>query len=322
MTSRELVFNALRFEDCPRFPTDRHDTGGPMFLYGPGRTAGVPMNSIGARLDEWGVEWVAAEEGVTGEVRRPPIIEWQDLERFAPPWDVLDRADLATVDEQCRASDRFMIPMWWANYNLFERMQNLRGTENLLLDLADEEPDLYRMRDMIHSYFMRQGELWASTAVDGIHIADDWGSQTSLLVSPAIWRNIFKPCYKEYVDMAHAYGKKVVMHSDGFIAEILDDLVEIGVDAINAQLFCMDIEGLAERYHHKIAFWGEIDRQQVLPKGTPEDCRSAVRRVAGAFLRYGRTGVVGQAFSGKDIPEANLDAVYDEWTKISIQQST
>lgn len=316
MTSRELVKRALDFKECDVIPTERDDVTGPIFTYGPGRTSGVPVNTKGVRTDEWGVEWTASEDGVCGEVKHVMIREWEDLDKFTPPYDVLREADLSQVAKSCRETDKFVMPYWWANYNLFERMQNLRGTEQLFIDIALDEPELYKMRDMLHEYFMEQAKLWAETDIDGMHIADDWGTQTALLISPEKWKKFFMPCYRDYCDIAHKHGKYVVMHSDGYTWDILHSLADIGVNAINTQIFCMDIEKLAKEFHHTIAFWGEIDRQNILPFQTPEDCRKAVRRVADAFFKYGRTGIVGQAFWGKDIPQENLDAVYDEWKKV------
>jgi len=316
MTSRELIKRALDFQDCPRIPTERDDVTGADFTYGKGRTSGVPVNAMGTRYDEWGTEWVAIEDGVCGEVKRPMLTDWRDLDGFAPPWDVLENTDLSRVNASCAATDKFVLPMWWANYNLFERMQMLRGAEQLFMDLAYSEPEVYRLRDMLHEYFMKQAEMWVKTDVDGLHIADDWGSQTALLISPKKWREFYKPCYAQYCALAHKHGKYVIMHSDGYTESILGDLVEIGVNAINTQIFCMDMDKLAEKYHGKLAFWGEIDRQNLLPHGTPEDCRAAVRKVARAFLVYGRTGIVGQTFWGKDIQQENIDAVYDEWALV------
>ncbi len=316
LSSRELVRAALDFKPVQTIPTEFHDVTGADFTYGPGRTAGVPVNTKGVRYDEWGTQWVAGEDGVCGEVKQPLLENWEQLEHFKPPYDVLEQADLSRVNAGCAQTDQFVVPMWWANYNLFERMQHLRGTEQLMMDLAYGEAPLFHLRDMLHDYFMKQAMMWVKTDVDAIHIADDWGSQTSLLISPTLWREFFKPCYKEYCDLAHAYGKYVIMHSDGNISMILGDLAEIGVNAVNTQIFCMDIEKLAAEYHHRIAFWGEIDRQNLLPFGTPEACRRAVRRVADAFFAYGRTGIVGQAYGGKDIPEENLAAVYDEWKRV------
>ncbi len=140
------------------------------------------------------------------------------------------------------------------------------------------ERELFRLRDMVHEYFQKQEELWLQAEVDAIHIADDWGTQQSLLISPDMWREYFKPCYREYCEMAHRHGKLVLMHSDGYILDILDDLVEIGVDAVNSQLQCMKLADL-ERFRGNIAFWREIDRQYLLPFGTSEENRVAVQSI-------------------------------------------
>ena len=77
------------------------------------------------------------------------------------------------------------------------------------------------MRD----FYRRLMETWARTRVDGLMFMDDWGSQRHLLVSPDIWREVFRPFYRDFVDIAHAAGKKAFMHSDG---HILDDLPRPG----------------------------------------------------------------------------------------------
>ena len=106
------------------------------------------------------------------------------------------------------------------------------------------------------------------------------------------------------------------MHSDGYIMDILPDLVEIGVNAVNPQLFCMPIEELGERFAGKLCFWGEIDRQRLLTAAPPQEVRAAVRRVAQAFMKHRRTGVVGQCHGGKGHLHENLEAAYDEWSKV------
>ena len=165
---------------------------------------------------------------------------------------------------------------------------------------------------MVHEYFQKQEELWLQAEVDAIHIADDWGTQQSLLISPDMWREYFKPCYREYCEMAHRHGKLVLMHSDGYILDILDDLVEIGVDAVNSPLQCMKLADL-ERFRGNIAFWREIDRQYLLPFGTSEENRVAVQSIGKELFLPERTGVVAQCAWGKDIREENLFAVFDEW---------
>jgi uroporphyrinogen-III decarboxylase len=191
-------------------------------------------------------------------------------------------------------------------------MQYLRGTEALYMDMAYGLDEVLRLRDMVHAYNMQNLALLCETDVDGISFMDDWGSQQNLLIAPTLWRELFKPLYAEYCRVAHDAGKFVFMHSDGQISQIYPDLIEIGIDALNSQLFCMDIEELGRRYQGKITFWGEIDRQQVLPFGTPDDVRSAVRRVRAA-IDAGTGGVIAQCEWGIGVPRANVEAVFETW---------
>ena len=112
--------------------------------------------------------------------------------------------------------------------------------------------------------------------------------------------------------MIHEAGKHAWFHSDGHIAAIYPDLIEIGVDALNSQLFCMDIEDLAAKYKGKITFWGEIDRQWILPRGTVEDVKAAVRRVRRA-LDDGTGGVIAECEWGVNDPRENIEAVFETW---------
>jgi uroporphyrinogen decarboxylase len=95
-------------------------------------------------------------------------------------------------------------------------MQFLRSSYNLYLDIAEESPDFYRLLHLVHHFYLTELEIWASTDVDALSFMDDWGAQNALLISPKQWRKIFKPLYKDYIDLAHQYGKKIFMHSDGF----------------------------------------------------------------------------------------------------------
>jgi uroporphyrinogen decarboxylase len=149
-------------------------------------------------------------------------------------------------------------------------------------------------------------------AADGIMFKDDWGSQTSLLISPTQWRTLFKPLYAEYCRIIRDAGKFVFFHSDGYIADILPDLIEIGIDAVNSQLFCMDIEEVARHHKGRITFWGEIDRQGALVFGGPDDVRTDVRRVRQA-LDDGQGGLIAQCEWANDTPAENIEAVYAAW---------
>ena len=171
---------------------------------------------------------------------------------------------------------------------------------------------------MLHDFFIDDLKMWVKTDVDGVSMMDDWGSQTSLLISPDMWRDIFKPLYKDYCDLLHENGKFAFFHTDGEVSKIFGELIEVGFDAINSQLFCMDLEDLAEKYAGKVTCWGEIDRQHILPYGTPDEVRDAVNRVRKA-MDLGNGGVIAEAEFGLDMPIENIIAVFDEWSKPKIK---
>lgn len=334
MTSRERVRRALRFEKPDRAPRDLWALPGvtegrkaeyeqfiqrfPLDIQSPtwrpgdsGRTRGRAYQK-GAFTDDWGVTFIASEDGVFGEVKEPILADWRNLDGFSPPWEYLKEADLHEVDASCRESERFILAS--AEVRPFERLQFLRGTENLLCDIGYGGPELLRLLRIIHEWEMYSLEMWSKTAVDGISFCDDWGSQTSLLISPKLWREIFKPLYRKYCEIIHEAGKFVFFHSDGHIEAIYEDLVEIGVDAVNSQLLCMNVEDLGSRFQGRITLWGEIDRQHIQPFGTPEEARMAVRRVRAAFDSE-RGGLIAQCEWGKIDPYENITAIYDEWEK-------
>ena len=137
----------------------------------------------------------------------------------------------------------------------------------------------------------------------------------SLLISPQLWSEMFRPLYAEYFDMIHQAGKYVFFHSDGMIRPIIKELIAIGVDAINSQLFCMDIEELGESFRGEITFWGEIDRQFILPFGSEEEVRKAVRRVNNN-LGSPEGGQIAQMAWTIDTPVHNIITAFDEWSKL------
>jgi hypothetical protein len=135
------------------------------------------------------------------------------------------------------------------------------------------------------------------------------------LISPRAWRRWFKPLYRDYVERIHAAGKKAFFHSDGHIQAIYPDLVEIGIDAINSQIFCMDLAELARIAKGRTTFWGEIDRQRVMPSPDPEDGARAVRQVA-SHLYDPAGGIIAMfSFEPGHNPQV-ARAIYREWDRV------
>ena len=282
----------------------------PHYATSPGGPRQPSPTFVGRYVDEWGCEWEVLEPGVVGEVIRPRLADWTSFPSFTPPHDLLDEIDLTPAGPFYAQSGKFVLCP--STVEPFQRLIFLRGFENLMMDFGLEQPELFVLLDQVHQFNLQQLHLLAPVAADAIMFKDDWGSQTSLLISPLQWRRLFKPLYAAYCRIIHDAGKFVFFHSDGQISAILPDLIEIGVDAINSQLFCMDIEAMAQRHKGQITFWGEIDRQGALPFGTPAEVRAAVQRVRRA-LDDGRGGVIAQCEWANDTPRANIEAVFEAW---------
>jgi len=336
LTSREIVIKSLTFEHPERMPRDmwtlpwacNHFPAQVQEILDrfPGdfveatnvyhnspREKGDPY-ATGVYCDEWGCKFINIQAGVIGEVKEPFLRDLNDFRMVRPPYEILPDNDTSTarddVNRFCAGTDKFVnarcCPRPW------ERYQFIRGTENSLLDLAMRQPEMEELLKLIHEFYLKELEFWVSTDVDGIMFMDDWGAQNRLLISPRLWRELFKPLYKEYCDLAHTHGKFALMHSDGNILSIYEDLIEIGVDALNSQLFCMDMEELATRAKGRITFWGEIDRQHVLISPDPQEGRDAVRTVA-RHLYDPAGGIIAQFELGAGANPATAMAIFEEW---------
>jgi uroporphyrinogen-III decarboxylase len=186
------------------------------------------------------------------------------------------------------------------------------------MDLAEEPDECRQLLGRLHDFDCKGLEVWSRTDVDALGIMDDWGSQRSLLIAPDQWRRLFKPLYREYARIAHDAGKKLFMHSDGYIFDIYEDLIEIGVDAINSQLFCMDIETIGKQFAGRISFWGEIDRQHILPAGSVAEAHAAVQRVYDSLYRPAG-GVIAQFELGAAAKLENAYAIFETWDDLTSQ---
>jgi len=324
MSPRELVVRTLEF-DCPsrlprqlwllpwaaqrypekaaelvrRFPDDIIAT--PQLYKTPLPIRGTRYEP-GTYVDEWGCVFMNLADGIIGEVKNPLLSDWSKLDDIRIPVERLT-VDADAVRTFCRGTDRFVIA--GVVPRIFERLQFLRGSENLFCDLAQQPPELHVLIHRIHQFYLKELEVWARTGVDALEIMDDWGGQRAMLISPALWRSMFKPLYREYVELAHRHGKYFFMHSDGYILDIMPDLVEVGVDAINAQVFCMGLEQVGAACAGRITFWGEMDRQHLLPRGTQDDIRLAAAQMKKSLYRDG--GLIAQCEFG---PGANPDNVW------------
>lgn len=333
-TSRELVLQTLRFENPARAPrqlwylpwAEKHHPEAlqnilkayPADIIGaPGFHREIPPTTgnsteIGTFIDFFGCEFINIQEGVIGEVKKPLIKDWKtDAHKVRFPRELMTIAS-DKVNAWCGDQDQFI--MAGCCPRPFERMQFLRGTSDFYMDLMEQPPEMIAFLKKLHDFYCEELELWAKTEVDALNFMDDWGSQKALLIDPALWRDIFKPLYRDYIQIAHGAGKAAFMHSDGYTVDMFPDLVELGLDAINSQVFCMGVERLTP-FAGDITFWGEIDRQHILVEGTEKDAKNAVRSVYENLWKDG--GCIAQCEFGPGGNPATVEAVFAAWDAFS-----
>jgi uroporphyrinogen decarboxylase len=262
----------------------------------------------GVYIDEWGCKFVNMEDGLMGIVHEPVIRDWSDLDHFHTPTATLD-IDKDAINRFCRSTDKFVYA--GSIVRPLERFQFLRTMEQSMTDVLLEDPGFIELLKRMHVHFCKEVEAWSETDIDAIFLMDDWGTQHAMMLSPSVFRKYFKPMYRDYCEIARRHGKFVFMHSDGNIADIMPELVEVGVNAINSQLFCMDIDRLSRDVAGKITFWGEIDRQEILPNGSAGDIRRAVDLVYEKLYRNG--GVIAQCEFGPAARPENILRVFKCW---------
>lgn len=211
-------------------------------------------------LDEWGCRYQVRRDGSIGKLVLSPLSDWSSSQNFRFPEKRLN-PDINKINEFCKNSDRFVLMP--ALVCPFEQLQALRGPEQVFLDLNQQSRFLFGFLEKLHQFFLQELTAWARTEVDALLVVDDWASQESLLVSPHLWRRAFKPLYADYARTAREHGKFLFFHSDGFILEIIEDLIEIGIQAINLQLSCYQLKRLGRLVNSRVTLWGGFDSQML-----------------------------------------------------------
>lgn len=206
----------------------------------------------------------------------------------------------------------------WLMFPL-ERAFAMQGTDTFLANMATY-PDMCRallrrntdLCECLFENFLRD----AGQYFDLIKIGDDLGTQTSLLMSPRMYRSMLKPLHAELIKFIKARtSAKIFFHTDGDIFPLLEDLIEIGVDVLNpiqtSAGKMSDLVELKRRCNKRIVLCGAIDTQHVLPHGTPEEVRSEVQRVIAILGKDGGYMLSSVHSVMNEVPAENVLAMVD-----------
>jgi uroporphyrinogen decarboxylase len=273
--------------------------------------------------DEWGIEY--EKVGLYSEAVVRPLSSCEtieDLERYDfPKANALGRWDFASQSAK-RYKEQYGI-IGDLEASIFELAWNLVGMEKFIMDLITEEEYIPLLLDKILDFSTECGKIMINMGADVIWTGDDMGTQTGMMISPELWRNIFKPRMKKmFSDFKKLNPKiKIAYHSCGSIMPIIPELIEIGLDILNPlqpMATGMELSHLYELYSNKLIFFGGIDVQDVLPHGTTQDVENEVIRCIKS-TNGGRKYIIAPAHNMQpDTPIQNVFAFFEAIKKFGV----
>ena len=241
----------------------------------------------GEHVDIWGCTWRNIRHGMEAMVKEHPVPTREAVRALEPPQTLLRH-----------------LPHGF----MYLRLADLRGFDALMLDFAEEPPELQMLIDVVLAHNLRELEaVLEDNPASPLYFGDDLGMQASLPISPNKWRKYLKPCYAAIYGRCHAAGRDVYMHSDGHIVEIIPDLVECGVNVINPQVRANGLERLAETCRGRVCVDLDLDRQ-MFPFATPAEIDAHVREAVEA-LGAPEGGLWLKAECAPDVPLENIEAI-------------
>jgi hypothetical protein len=286
-----------------------------------------PWESTGGPYaDGWGVVRETTDDGIVGAATKQPLESWDNFERYSPPdpnknnglgpvdWDEV-RDDLQRTREQGDITIGGL-----RHGHTFLELADIRGYENLMFDMADEEGRLYELIQMVEDFNMAIVQRYIDLGVEWMNYPDDLGMQSGPLLSPEHFRKFIKPSYQRLMAPARDAGCVVHMHSDGDIRQLVDDVIDSGVEVINLQDLVNGIDWIAERLAGNTCIDLDIDRQEITRFGKPSQIDDLIREeVERIGSKEGGLMMIFGLYPG--LPLENIKALMDAMERYAFYYS-
>ena len=237
--------------------------------------------------DEWGNEWFRlVGRSAGGEIFKPAIRDWKQIDTMIlPDYDNPKRYEhiKAHFSKPMDKFKMFSMPGW-----IFATSRYLRKMEIYFVDLIENREEIERLHKIVTDLLVKVIKMAGECGAEGVFYCEDLGTQDRVLMSPKMWREIFKPHYLRLTGAAHEYGMKVFMHSCGYNWELIDDLVDAGVDCLQFdQPAAYDQPALAEKFKKlKVALYSPVDIQKIMPTGNREFIEAEAEKMVNLFRGF------------------------------------
>jgi uroporphyrinogen decarboxylase len=234
--------------------------------------------------DPWGCVWETADSGIIGAVVHHALGSWDDFEEYQPP-DPNKTTHWAPIDWEKEEESPNPVGFFTSLHSgeighghTFLRLIDLRGYQNLLYDMIDEEPRLRQLIEMVEEFNLGLVRNYLDRlGVEWLGYAEDLGMQRGPMLSPDQFRTYIKPSYKRIIKPAKERGAVIHMHADGDLKLLMEDILETGVDVINLQDLVNGIDWIEEHLKGKVCIDLDIDRQEITHHGTTNAIDSLIR---------------------------------------------
>jgi uroporphyrinogen decarboxylase len=280
----------------------------------------LPTFADGSSPNLWGIRRrpMANEYGEYAEPVGVPYAAWttvEEAENFA--WPDPDWFDYGAIAAACAKHADLAIATGAPYVQDFINSVALgRGVEQVLLDIASEDPVYLYIVEKRHRFYLAYIERILDAAkgrIDIVHCGDDFGSQRGLLISPASFDRLFSARKKEFFDLVHSYGAKVSHHCCGSSRALIPRFIQCGMDAlqtIQARAAGMDPYELKAAFRGRITLHGAVDTQGWLQHATPEAIEAEVNRLMDEVGAGGGFILAPSHNIQPDVPLENVLAVY------------
>jgi uroporphyrinogen decarboxylase len=245
--------------------------------------------STGKWEDDWGVVYKKPPGVMYYEWDFQPLQNAQDINdinNYTFP-DVEDPGRYRGIEEKVKEIYNNTGKAMLVNsaYGIWEQAMTIRGLQNCLMDLASNIRFAEYLADKLLDWLLQYYEIMLDLVgkyVQVVKMDDDLGFRSGPLMSPDIYRKIYKPRHKKVVDFIKSKTEaKIFIHSDGSICDFIPDFIDLGIDIINpveVTAVNMDSKRLKKEFGKNIAFWGGGCDNKILEKGTPEDIEKEVKK--------------------------------------------
>ena len=285
LTSKEIMLRAIEQRDPPRLPLhfcNRDFDWSDSRVTGPGWSTDFVCDKPGRT--EWGYVWESLD-GTMGQPSEHPIIDEAALARYTPPDPAAPGRFAHFPDFLTEYGDHFL--RVGCGITGFNQATFLRGFEDFLMDLYSERAMAERILDLVFNYENAMIEHFCEYPFDAVGFGDDWGTQQGLLISPELWREVFRPRYAEQFARIHQAGKKVWFHCCGNIHEVIGDFIDIGVDVLELlQPDVFGIEWLGREFGGHVTFCCSVDHQRRALTGTREEIFAYVAQLVNTLGKF------------------------------------